>query len=378
MTEAEYILSQLVKKIPKNAIKNGKLDEKLIEVVVRRSDGKISSMVKCALENSGNQKLFSKIIKNIPMGAVSGVGTVSSLANNVQTEMVRREVKKVGKDVKEVLDLTKNISTNIDKIAQGISVVQSISIANIALSATNLGVNVVGFTVMNRKLDNLKDELFEIKQLVNEIKDMRIIEIINEGQEILDKSRTLYGKISCKRASIKEYEELLNCYRSYLRNLRDFIYCGHFDFENGYKIIMNMLPVYADLLKKYIFELYYSMEMLTPALYETHIAIIQSFAEQNFLDILFDTLYLYHDISKIDAENVEGIHLFTVGKMYTELEDTKDLLLAIPKKEDFLTFDTILSEISKERILETLPLSIEGVEYNREELINEINNLFNC
>ena len=41
--------------------------------------------------------------------------------------MVRQEVKKVGKDVKEVLNVTKDLSVNVDKLTKGMSVVQGLS-----------------------------------------------------------------------------------------------------------------------------------------------------------------------------------------------------------------------------------------------------------
>ena len=161
----ELTVKELVKGIPVKALKNGKLDQKFVEIVVRQADGKISGIVKCALDSGEGQKLVSGILSKVP--AMGGLGTISSVVNNVQTEMVRREVKKVGKDVKKVLEITKDMSVNIDKIAQGMNVVQSLSILNTAMSAVNLGVSIAGFITVNKKLDKLKDEIEEIHRVVS-------------------------------------------------------------------------------------------------------------------------------------------------------------------------------------------------------------------
>lgn len=375
MNEARILVEQIVKRLPKNAIKNGQLDEKLIEVVIRRSDGKISSMVKCALDNGGKDKILSKVIQNVPVGAISGVGTISSLANNVQTEMVRKEVKKLGKDVKEVLELTKNMSANIDKIAQGMSVVQSLSILNVALSAANIGVSVAGFTIMSKKLDAVGSELYKIHEIVSELKDMRIKEIINEGHELVDQTKGFYQRIDFKEASSKDYEYILGKYRSYVRNLRDMILCGHIDFQQGYSIIMGLLPAYIELLKKYVIEVFYAKRIFPQIEYDTHIKVIYSLADKEFLDMLFDFAYIEKQVSKLDSETAQGIHLLTVGNAYADAEDTRNLVLALPEKKNYMALERAIAEESKRRLLAAFPEKIDGLDYNRKEILKEIEEL---
>lgn len=371
----ESLAKQIVKNIPLEAIKDGKLDEKLVEIVLRRSDGKISSMVKCVLDNGGNQKVLSKVLQNVPIGSMSGVGTISSLTNNVQTEMVRREVKKVGKDVKEVLEITKNISINVDKIAQGMSVVQSLSFLNVALSAVNIGVSMTGFVIMNKKLDALHQKVHAIYEIVTDLKDMKISEIVNEGYEIIDKTKSLYQHIDFNDAEIREYEYILGKYRNYIRNLRDYVVCEHIDYERGYGIIMGLLPAYVDILKKYVVEVYYSKGEFPQYEYDTHISVIQSLANQEFLEKFFDFVYLNHDISKLDSKTAQGIHLLSVGNAYTDLEDTKNLICKFSKKKDYMALEKTIAAESQRRLINALPESIDGLNYDKNELAKEIREL---
>lgn len=57
---------------------------------------------------------------------------------------------------------------------------------------------------------------------------------------------------------MKDYEYILGKYREYLRNLRDTVLCRHIDYEQSYSIIMGLIPIYSDILKRYIVEVYYS------------------------------------------------------------------------------------------------------------------------
>ena len=377
MNESEILrlARKIVNNIPVDAIRNGKLDEKLVEIVVRRSDGKISSMVKCALDNGGKQKILSKVLQNVPVGAMSGVGTISSLANNVQTEMVRREVKKVGKDVKEVLEFTKNISVNVDKIAQGMSVVQSLSVLNVALSATNLGVSIAGFVIMNKKFDALYQEVHAIYELVTDLKDMKINEIVNEGHEIIDMTKGLYQHIGFNDAEIRDYEYILGKYRNYIRNLRDNVVCGHIDYESGYGVIMGLLPTYIDILKKYVIEVYYAKGKFPQYEYDTHISVIVSLANQEFLEKFFDFAYLDKNISKMDSETAQGIHLLSIGNAYSEVEDTKHLIFDLPEKKDYIALDKVIATESQRRLLNAFPEKIGELDYDREKLVKEIKEL---
>lgn len=371
-SELFRLTKKIVKNIPVKAINGEKIDEKFVEIVIRRSDGKISSMVKCALDDEENKKIISKVLQKVPVGGMNGVGTISSLANNVQTEMVRREVKKVGKDVKEVLDLTKDIAANVDKIAQGMSVVQSLSVLNVALSAANMGVSIAGFTMMNKKLDALHQEIHKIYEIVTDLKDIKINEIVNEGYEIIDKTKGLYQHIIYNDAEIKEYEYILGKYRSYIRNLRGHVVGGQIDFERGYGIIMGLLPPYVDILKKYIVVVYYAKGQFPQYEYDTHISVIESLANQEFLEKFFDFAYLDHDISKIDSETAEGIHFFLVGNFYTAIEDTRELIFALPKKKNYMDFEKAIAIESQKRLLNALPEKLDESDYDREELARKI------
>lgn len=351
--EVKLAVDQVVRGIPSKAIRDGAFDQKLVEIIVRQADGKISEIAKCALENEVSQQSFTKVLSKVP--AIGGVNTVSSLANNVQTEMVRQEVKKVGKDVKEVLNVTKDLSVNVDKLTKGMSVVQGLSFLNTALSAANLGVSMIGFSNVNKRLDSLQDELHTMQQTVTKIdhavtdlKNMKILEIVNNGHTLIDKAEVLFQHFSDGEYDLKECESVLGEYRTYLRYVQSLMNNGILDYEAGYQISMNLLRSYSEILKNYLIEYYYTHDGKIPSLYSSYLQTISSFAEPQFRAQLFDHVYLDCDCLKADAEKSQLCHLLLVSNAYTQVTDTEYLISQLPEKQNYLDLqDAITKDVQK-------------------------------
>lgn len=346
----EFTQEEFVKGIPVKAIKNGKADKKFVEVLVRKANGRVSRIVKCSLESEEGQKVAARIIQKIP--PMGGVGTISSLANNVQTEVVRREVKKVGKDVKKVLELTRDLSANVDRIAQGMSIIQSLSFLNTALSATNLGVSAIGFMTVNRKLDTLQGEIHKILQIVGDTYKIKIIEIINSGMSLVDKTKMFNQRIKTDRFSLKEYEDLLLSYRDYLRFVHSLTIEGIIGIDIVYPVIMHLLQNYAEIMNRYVADYFYTNNEVP----EINMDIIQNFVEPQFMDQFFDYVYIDCDKTKTEAEQAQLIHILLVGNAYTQIEDTKDLVLALPDKGSYLTLQEFITKEAEDRVKEYLPI----------------------
>lgn len=84
-----------------------------------------------------------------PLGIpLQGVNTVSSIVNNVQTEIVRQ---------------------GVARVQQGVEVLQQIGLANVALSGAGLGVSIAGFAVMNHKLNTIAARLGGVEDGLSQI-----------------------------------------------------------------------------------------------------------------------------------------------------------------------------------------------------------------
>lgn len=353
--ETAVAVNKLVQGIPFQALRDGRLDEKVIEVVVRRADGKIAQFAKCAVENGSTGQSLAGVLSNVP--SIGGVSTVSSLANNMQTQMVYREVKQVKKDVREVLDLTKDMSVNIDRMAKGMSVVQGLSFLNAALSVANLGITITGFSKVNQRLDELYQEVADIRQTLQdiqrtagELKRIKILEVVNGGHALIDKTAVLFQHRSDGVCGTEEYESVLGDHRTYLRLVQNLMSAGILDFETGYQLSMNLLRGYTEILTGYLEEYYYSHDHHIPQLYQTYLDTICSFAAPQFMSQLFDHLYLDRDLSKTDAQKSKLCHFMLVSNAYTRAEDTRELLLQLPEQKDYADLQARLEQDAENRV----------------------------
>ena len=145
--------------------------------------------------------------------------------------------------------------------------------------------------------------------------------------------------------------------------------------DRGYGMIMELFPTYIDILKKYVIEVRYAKGEFPRLEYNTHISVILSLTNQEFLEKLFDFAYLDHDISKMDSEIAQGIHLLSIGNAYTEVEDTKNLILSIKEKKDYMDLEKAIAMESQRRLINALPERIDGTEYDRKGVIKEIQKL---
>ena len=154
---------------------------------------------------------------------------------------------------------------------------------------------------------------------------------------------------------MKDYENLLGQYRDYLRKMKDYISQGSVSYEKAYKIVMYLLPIYAEILNKYIVESYYAKNRFPEIIYSTHLDTIVTFAEPQFMEQFFDYVFLDCGKTKKIAEEAQEVHVLLVGNAYTQVEDTKGLVLALPDKESYLTLQDLIKKEAHSRVDNLLP-----------------------
>lgn len=348
---AQKDLKEICIQVPSSMLRTNEFGQKFIECVGRETDAKIAEMVKCMAKDVP-QKTFENVLSNIL--SVGGLGTVSSLVNNVQTEAVRREVKKVGKDVKKVLELTEELSVNVDKLTQGMSVVQNLSFLNVGLSAANLGVSAVGFAVVNKKLNQLSTDLQEVRRNTEDIKKTQLLEVVNKGSDLIHQAEELFQYLSDQECDMQRFNAVLRAYQSYFEFVQSLMNESILDYESGYQLIMNLLRSYTEILKNYIVEYAYTHNGKLPNICDSYIQTILSFAEPQFTEPLFDYIYLNNNLSKMDAKNSLLSHLLLIGNARIRIEDTRYLVSQIPEKEGYLKLQSSIEEYNTKRLRSAL------------------------
>ena len=72
------------------------------------------------------------------------------------------------------------IISKLNAIQSSLSILQAMQIGTLALSGLNLGVSVAGFAIMNRKLNQIRDQLNAIDQKIDQVTEDRRIDEIND------------------------------------------------------------------------------------------------------------------------------------------------------------------------------------------------------
>lgn len=123
---------------------------KLYGSVLRHADGRIAGFLQ---ETSGLSKI-AEMVASGPMAPVKLVGDVLTIVQNEQ------------------------IKSGTARLEQGVALLNQLGVANLAVSAVGIGVSAVGFAVMNRKIDRVRDEVRALGEKLEAVHaDVRAIDL---------------------------------------------------------------------------------------------------------------------------------------------------------------------------------------------------------
>ncbi|WP_170001834.1 hypothetical protein [Pseudopontixanthobacter vadosimaris] len=177
-------------------ITSGKLQ--IVGSVVRHASGPLKGKIHSYLQETGLVGSLLDSFKasgstlarttlatgNPAIGAgVAATQLASSVAANVQNEFIRQGVNRV--------------EGKVDALAAGMGALQNIGIANLALSATGIGVSLVGFGIMNARLSKVEENLSALTEGTDRI--LAAIERIRQDQ--------LAAEFAFLRSQVNLFEE---------------------------------------------------------------------------------------------------------------------------------------------------------------------------
>lgn len=177
-------------------IRAGKL--RIVGSVVRHAAGPLKGKIHSYLQETGAAGALLESVSGagtsfakttvatgnpIAGAAVAGTQLASSLGGNVQNEIIRRGVKRV--------------EGKVDALASGMQTLENLGVANLALSATGIGVSLVGFGIMNARLSRVEQTLAALSESSDRI--LAAVERIRQDQ--------LASEFSALRSQVKLFEE---------------------------------------------------------------------------------------------------------------------------------------------------------------------------
>ena len=151
-----------------------------------------------ALISSGQAQLVGAIIKDVSSGQILGhvqqtQGFVSALAQ-ASGAAAQNGFSPLG-----VVGLVQNeqIKSSLNKLGEGMALIQNLQIANMALSGIGIGVSVAGFAIMNLRLNaienhlgTLREDVREIGRMIQEAEVRRLFSEIRSALKDLDGAAT--------------------------------------------------------------------------------------------------------------------------------------------------------------------------------------------
>lgn len=177
-------------------ISAGKL--KIVGSVVRHASGPLKGKIHSYLQETGaagalldsmsgagNAFVKTTISTGNPIAGAANAGAqlASALGSNLQNEIIRRGVNRV--------------EAKVDALASGLQTLENLGIADLALSATGIGVSLVGFGIMHARLSRVEQTLAALTENTDKI--LAAIERIRQDQ--------LASEFSALRSQVKLFEE---------------------------------------------------------------------------------------------------------------------------------------------------------------------------
>lgn len=162
---------------------------RIVGSLVRHASGPLKGKIHSYLQETGLAGALLQGLQQSGTSLVSGgpgaaaAQLASSLAANVQGEIIRRGVNR--------------IEGKVDVLVSGMEKLQGLGIANLALSATGIGVSLVGFGMMNARLSRVEDRLAKLTEGTDRI--LAAIERIRQDQ--------LASEFAALRSQVQLFEE---------------------------------------------------------------------------------------------------------------------------------------------------------------------------
>ena len=337
----------------------------VVETVNRRKDAKIQNMLKHTwdfAEKSGVGddlkksigKQFAKSASSIATnGVFSGATLVSSVANNVQTEMVRRAVKEVSGKVDILTDVVKDMSVHVESIANGMQIMQKVSFLNTGLSLVNTGVSVATFIVVNKKLNEIQATLNTLADTVDKIYKIEVANIISETSNLISRFKSFQMHYEDGDLDYRNMYILLSDTRSQIEKLINLSLSEALPFDFANELIYKMLPVYSESLTFYLEYYYKNKGTIESSGVEYFQNIYNELLQENYINRFEDYLIIDKDYNDRDSSLLLTEQKYIIANYFTGVSDTRELIENTDSYDEYIKLqkcidDTVLYEINDE------------------------------
>lgn len=340
MMEELVPLELLVNKpIAEEIRKNG-----LAEIALRRADAKFKAMIKCRLldDSLSDSELMQKILSSSMNMSISGSCSMESVRCSMHTFGHT-----VGNNLPVLSEPMKTMVSHVDSIYTITNALLKISYINTAISLVNLVVDVIGFVIVNKKLNKLNSEVKSMADNISAIHKIEINKKITTCQSIIMDFITMNEKIQdSEQISIYEMDGLLSKMMTFISDIIRNFNVDALPIDLVLKIVYTLLPAYTLLLNEYITRYYYEKHKEPPK-YDIFLSLYNELDDITIRQSIQN--YYFIDQKKHLQEVVDllNVHTLIVFNGQVQIEDQFTILEKLETKEKVETFDLELENSVK-------------------------------
>lgn len=276
-------------------------------------------------------------------GVGSVLGTVSSVANNVQSAFIQKGVNQAN----QKLDLTLDKLDMIQGTLNSLSKSNMLSWVNCAVGIANCGISLAGFAMTLHKLDEVSSKIDELSKTYTEnIQGDRIQEFtrhrmnIQSNVDLMQNERFLIS-------STTNITDHLNATAAYLKRVIKEFMDRKIDGQLGCTIIFNLSIAFAQEISEFSARYYYENGNY-PANYEEWIDVLESIDSDSFKEHLKKFLILGNfEMGMQEKYAIYSGAIAAVEAQIDKMEFTKNVVPMLEKKDYIHIDDYLQNRINK-------------------------------
>lgn len=307
------------------------------ELFIRQAKGKCEAIIKCKAQ---------QIVSNDADKVVNSVLNIVNQGNQTLAQ-ARKVANSVNKNLKEINNITKNISSSVDSIYKTVSAVQNLQFLNVGLSAANLAVSVASFVVINQKLDEIKETVNHVLNVVVQLKANEENKKIKEYEKLVHDFNSICERLTeHEKVSLIELDETVNNMRLFINELKNGILKKVFNIEDMLCMIHGLLPAYTALFNRLIIEnfLQKGKNIENTPNVVTYKQLYTDLLDDFIIDELFDDSFIAHDLSGTDSLDIVTTHKLIVLNQYTIIADQFEAINKLQTVEKYKEYERVQNE----------------------------------
>ena len=319
------------------------------EIVHRLKNGTIKKIYKITAEQlryNGDGTAFDVINR-----LVSQKSETLNVINSV-----RSQLKSIASDSKTIANSVNQVIGDISSLKGIVKNNQLLQTVNIGFSAANLATTVVGFMIMNQKLDQISCDINDMKEMIKKIGLKQQLDIGREIEEVrADYNEMIDSDKRKQEFSENQYYELTRKLHGCIEYLYQvFIADAVFDRTKILNAIFTLLPMYANVIRRYDTCYYYKNKAAIGNNQKLHLdhdkwlKTFDNFTGADFLLEFFDFWFIERKCGFEEVELASLAECSLVLDCKQLVENNMLIMECLEEQEKYNTFqDEIIEEATK-------------------------------